>query len=154
MNLAGLGIAIKTRLNVDTASGGLGEGASNRIITGFFNTRPTPEFNFPFIVYDAYAVQQDDMFSKDGQRIRVRFHVFHNESAAGIDTLTICSTIIGRIYGDTSGGSAPTYGFHRWQVGSIQGSWTGTHMQRIGGNEDHEEGILHFVEEYQLYASK
>ena len=149
--------AIGARAYADTGSGGLFASGSE-LITGFYNTRVPEGAEFPYVEYNVVSSQQADAFAMRVVEIELDMHVYVAErpQAGGTDPFQRGAAILARIAGDWSEQATrlPSYGFDRHPLDLSAGTWTGGYMERIGGSEQHEDGMLHWVESYRLTASK
>lgn len=149
--------AIGARAYADTGTGGLFASGAN-LVTGVWNTRVPEGTAFPYIQYNVVTSRQDDAFRMRSIEIELDFHIYVAErpQAGGTDPFQRGVAILERLAGDWSvqGTYLPSYGFDRHPLDLSAGSWTGGYMERIGGSEQHEDGMLHWVESYRLTASK
>jgi hypothetical protein len=150
---AAVWLAIEARALTDTGAGGLFN-AGTPLVSGIFPNVHTPDANFPWITYDVADVVPGHAFNKDVFTETVRFSVYvPMESRSLTDPQQRASDIIKRIYGNWSSASpatAPTYGFHRHPLVVTGGTWTSGGMLKQTSFVEHEDGVLHFIEQYLL----
>lgn len=153
MDNANLWLAIKARAASDTGSGGL-FAAGTPLVSGIYPNLFPQDENFPWITFDIEDVAPAHAFNKDVFTYTVRFNIYvPMESESITDPHQTASDIINRVYGDSTGGSAPSYGFHRHKL-APSGAWGGCQLLKIGSSIEHEDTDLHFVEQYQSAISQ
>lgn len=153
MNQAAIWDAIRDRLVGDTGTGGLFNSGSP-LLTAFYYAAIPTSGTMPYAVLSFASDTENDAFAKDIRQIVFRINVFVPRIHATItDPTNRGSQILARIYGDTSAGSAPTYGLHRWQP-SLSGSWSAAHVQQAQAFDEHTDDTYSWVLEYKLTISK
>lgn len=155
MNLAYLWDMIRDRATADTGSGGLFNVASP-LITAMYYARLPSTSAMPFVLYTVPSYTERDGFTKDVIEATVRFAAFvpFVGTSSITDPVLRGAQIMTRLRGDTSGGSAPTYGFHRWNPAATDNSWKFVHFQLTSEFEEHADDYYCWVQEYRTHVSK
>lgn len=151
MDLANLETAIYNRLVGDTGAGGL-RNASAPLVTGVFVGTANSGQTMPFLLIDVAAERAQNAFSRD--IFNAEFWV--TTSAARFGSATpgqVYSDILARVYGDTVGGSVPTYGLHRHTL-SLSGGWTATVAECMGAFPEHTDAAFVWRQIFKLTVSK
>lgn len=152
MSLAALWDAIADRGNADSGTNKLV--GSGGLCTGIWNTEAPESVLHPYLVYTTASATSRDTFTGEVDKVIIRFAFWvPRRPPAGTDSMNIASLIGARILGDSSGGSTPTYGFHRWKP-TLSGSWTAGQMIRTQVIENHSDEHYSFVHEYEIYLRK
>jgi hypothetical protein len=150
VDLAALYKVIYDRAVADTGSGGLFN-SGTPLITGIFNNSVASSAVLPYIVYNVAADTAMHAFTRDIFRYQFRLQVYVARNTA--DPFLVGSNIIKRAFGDSSGGSAPSYGFHRWTP-SLAGSWVSTTVLSLGEHQEHTDDCFCWVQDYWSLVSK
>jgi hypothetical protein len=151
MNIASLMLAIQTRAKADTGAGGLFNVASPLVNdTTYAKIKPTKDM--PYIMFTTAGGDIKDCFQKDVTEPIIRMAAFVDEKMAAATTRG--AAILERIRGDSSGGSAPSYGFHRWVPGSVGGWDVGAFMIDGVPQEEHGDEYYSWVVTFRTLCSK
>lgn len=140
----------------DTSSGGLFETGS-AIITGFYNTYAPVGIAFPYCVFVLENAAADDAMNTRVRKIEWSIHTYiAEEPASGVDGFGVYAKIHQQIIGDweLQGGRVPTHGFDRWQPGLAGSGWTASINEHVNSRTDHNDGVLHFIEDFRVWVSK
>lgn len=129
-------------------------GSAAGLITGIFNNSPPSTALFPFVVYNLSSSTAQHMFTMDMFKFQFRLQTYVGKwPEDGSDALLTGSNILVRLFGDTSGGSVGTRGFHRWQP-TLSGSWTSTLVMQTGDSEEHGEEYYCWANSYECWVKK
>jgi hypothetical protein len=153
MNLAALMLAINARAESDTGAGGLFEVGTpgNPLVSAAYYARLPSQFNAPFLVYTTAGISENDAFTKDITEPIIRITAFVPLGIASPQTRA--AAILERIRGNSSAGSAPTYGFHRWVPGTVGTWYVGAFMQQ-DVFEEHGDDYYSYVVSFKTVCSK
>ena len=153
MNLASVFLKMTDRARADTAAGGL-FASGTPLINAIYPMKPptSEELSFPYVVVGAGVDEAGQTtFTGEGAIATVEFHIF--VSTTGTEPLKRLSDIERRLFGNTSGGAAPSVGFQRWTP-STDGTWTFAPMAFQGTRfEGEADPIYHIVQTYSLKGS-
>lgn len=153
MDIARLWDAIRDRAVADTGSGGLFN-ATTPLVSGFYNTFAPTSATHPYCVYVTASATPDNGFNKDVVRVNFRIQSYvARKPANGADAMQVGSDILNRVYGDSSAGGAPTYGFARWSP-TLAGSWTATVVEFVDVIEDHGNDYYCWVQSFRTHLTK
>lgn len=151
MDIANIELAVKTRLQADTGSGGL-LNSSAPLITGVWVSNAPAGNTAPYCVIDVASEKSDNAFTKDIYSVEFWVHTFvaRHGNATPLQT---ASDIMARIFGDSAAGAVPSYGLHRHPL-SLSGSWTATNAECTGAFAEHDENVYHYYQIFRLTVSK
>lgn len=151
MDLAHLETALVSRLTGDTGTGGL-RNASSPLVAGVWVTTAPSAQVMPYCVIDVASQRAANAFTRDIYETEAWVTTF--VPRAGTATpLQTASDILARVYGDSSGGAAPTYGYHRLTL-SLSGGWTPTAMECTGVFAEHDADTYLYRQIFKLHLSK
>lgn len=162
-DLPALWKSVLDRVNADTGSGGL-RNVTTPLITGVYNTRPpfTAEGSdpFPYLVYSVFESENRNAFRTRVWRRRVRFDIFVQVDPNGtLDVLQRGADILRRVEGDWEDqavGTAPTFGFDRFQPTLTSSGWTAGIFDLVDSGEDHspEDELYTWTMTFDILTSK
>lgn len=133
MNIANVESAIAAAIDADTGTGGLGAGASGRVINGYgFDTVPGT-LRLPYVQVSIVAGDEDDTFDKDAIDYEVEFEVI---SMNDLNPPTSASAVLARLEAV----------FHRQAI-TVTGANTTT-CRRITSTTQHTNSERHHIERY------
>lgn len=146
-DLPALWKAVRDRVNADTGSGGL-LNVTTPLIVAIYNTRPPEPSDsstvFPYIVYSVFESENTSTFRTRAWKRRVRFDTFVEvEPNSTLDVLQRGSDILRRLEGDWEdqvAGTAPTFGFDRFQPTLTGSGWSADIFELVDSGEDHSIG--------------
>jgi len=129
VDFSALATALKVRADGDNAAGGIGTGASGRLITGFFTEAAPAATVMPHIILSNYGELPSPTFTGNVWTFYVRMSIYVPRSSAGISApLSRLWAIVARVYGDFPTNSPPSYGFERWKPTLSGSTWTADTM--------------------------
>jgi len=137
--------AIGARFLSDTGTGGLFNAASP-LITDVRQTFAPAGTLPPYVVFSYQNFTNDDLLGKRGYKATVKVDVFVAEldDSGNLVGLSSLDQINERVIGNWApSGTAPTYGLHGWNMGTIATSWNTTIMHHESSMDLNEPGMLH-----------
>lgn len=152
--LSALSIAVRNRAIADTTLvGGSGYVATAGLRYNFGGV----DTALPFIVYSFTDHRRDDAFRTERWLVTMTWDVFVAEEPQAVspDPFLSLHNITSRLSGDWSAqvyGTAPTYGFNRWQP-TVSG-WSPNHFEHISTTPAHEPGVLHDILTFTIGMNK
>lgn len=151
MDLASIETALKARLLADTGTGGL-RNSGTPLVQGVWVSNAPSSQAMPYCLIDVASQREAHAFSKDIFEVEawVSTFVARHGTATPLQT---ASDILARVYGDSSAGSAPTYGLHRHPL-SLSGSWVATPIESMGVLPEHDEKAYVYRQIFKFHVSK
>lgn len=148
MNLEALIIAVKTRLEADTGTGGL-FAVGSPLVTGVYAMIAPFGATYPYLFIDVAGTGVQDAFALDLLEVRFRVHCF----ATADNGYEPIDNIMRRVYG--AAGRTPTYGLHRHAL-AMAGSpgWSALPIRFDGMNTDNDQDHYHIIHDYVTYLQR